>query len=223
MLSGTLSMRDILFRRPGQQAEISAARCLPAFDQLQPRARQYAADSQTQSLDFRGKLVRTDGMRQKGFDEFDKDPNIRRSAYRFLHAPDDKGLVTLDIDFDEIDRQPIRQEFVDRDHIELDRALCLTPLPNIGHRRAAEEFRQVMKGSAPGTLADQSVDCDYIRVMRQPVRVQSSLQQVESVRVRLERIEAAVIPHPRGRNRSVESEICADVENHRLGLQKTSE
>jgi hypothetical protein len=150
-------------------------------------------------------------MRQKGFDEFDKDPNIRRSAYSFLHAPDDKGLVTLDIDFDEIDCQPRRQEFVDRDHIELDRALCLTPLPDIGHRRAAKEFRQVVKGSTPGILADQRVDCGDVRAMRQPVRVQSAVQQVESVRVRLERIEEAVIPHPRGRSCGVESEICADV------------
>src|ERR1700730_172822 len=56
-------------------------------------------------------------MRQKGFDEFDKDPNIRGSAYSFLHAPDDKGLVTLDIDFDEIDCQPRRPESVDRDRL----------------------------------------------------------------------------------------------------------
>ena len=150
-------------------------------------------------------------MRQKGFDEFDKDPNIRRTAYSFLHAPDDQGFVTLDIDFDQIDRQSSRQKFVDRDHVEFDRALCLTPLPNIRHRCAAEEFRQVMKGAAPGTLADQSVDRGYIWAMRQPVRVQGSLQQFESVRVRLERIEEAVIPHPRGRNCGVESEICADV------------
>src|SRR5258708_16543676 len=113
-------------------------------------------------------------MRQKGFDEFDKDPNIRRSAYSFLHAPDDKGFVTFDIDFDEIDRQPSRQEFVDRDHIELDRALCLTPLPNIGHCRAAKEFRQAMKWSASGTCADQTAACGYIRLMRQPVRAKSS-------------------------------------------------
>src|SRR5260370_30633556 len=79
-----------------------------------------------------------------------------------------------------------------------------------------------MKGSAPGSFANQSVDRGYIRLMRQPVRVKSSLQQVESVRVRLERIEAPVILHPRGRNRSVESEICTDVENHRATLQKTS-
>src|SRR5438270_3135945 len=134
-------------------------------------------------------------MRQKGFDEFDKDPNIRRTANSFLHAPDDEGLVTLDIDFDEIDRQPSRQKFVDRDHVEFDRALCLTPLSNIRHRRAAEEFRQVMKRSAPGTLADQSVDRGYIWAMRQPVRVQSAFQQIESVRVRLKSIEVAVIPH----------------------------
>src|SRR5205823_5953421 len=122
-------------------------------------------------LDFRGKLVRTDGMHQKGFDEFDKDPNIRRSPYSFLHAPDDKRLVTFDIDFDEIDGQPIRQEFVDRYHIELDRALCFTPVPNVGHRRAAEEFRQVMEGPAPGTLPHQSIDGSYIRAVRQPVRI----------------------------------------------------
>ena len=32
-----------------------------------------------------------------------------------------------------------------------------------------------------------------------------------------------MIPHPRGRSRSVESKICTDVENHRVRLQKTSE
>src|SRR5207237_8327492 len=121
-----------------------------------------------------------------------KDPNIRRTAYSLLHAPDDQGFVTLDIDFDQIDRQSSRQKFVDRDHVEFDRALCLTPLPNIRHRRAAEEFRQVMKGSAPRTLADQRVDRGYIWSMRQTVRLHGSLQRFACVHVCLERIEAPV-------------------------------
>src|SRR5260370_7996054 len=82
-----------------------------------------------------------------------------------------------------------------------------------------------MKGSASGTCADQSVDCGYVRLIRQPVRVKSSLQQVESVRVRLERKEAAVILHPRGRNRS--EEHTSELQSHlnlvcRLLLEKTN-
>ena len=38
---------DILFRRPGEQAEIGAAQCLPVLDQLKPEPWQHSAYSET--------------------------------------------------------------------------------------------------------------------------------------------------------------------------------
>jgi len=67
-------VRDILFRRPGEQAEIGAARGVTALDQLEPRPRQYSTDPQAQSLDFGGEPAGIHGIRQEGFDELDKDP-----------------------------------------------------------------------------------------------------------------------------------------------------
>jgi len=126
-------MSHILFGSPREQAEIGATQSFSTPDQLKSESRQDPADSQTQAADFFDKPVGTHRVFQKRFDEFEKDPDIRRSSYRLAHAPYHEGLVTLNVDLDQINGQVFGEQTVDRDHIELDRTFCRAPLTGVGH------------------------------------------------------------------------------------------
>src|SRR5271165_1227413 len=99
------------------------AQRLAGLDQLEPRSWQHPAYPETQIGDLLAKFLCADRVQQEGFDKFEKDSDVRRSAYRFLHSSDDKGFVSLDIDLDQIDGEAVGQIVIDRDHVEFDRML----------------------------------------------------------------------------------------------------
>jgi hypothetical protein len=93
-------------------------------------------------------------------------------------------------------------------------------VPDIGHRRTAKKSRQIVKLPRSGLVGYQGIDRDDIRVQCKPIGVERPFQQLESMGVCLESINAAVLLDESGRDRRVEPEIRTMSRTTELGCRK---
>src|SRR5690349_3731960 len=76
-IGGAAGTGHILFGCAGQETEIGAAQWAPGLGKLEARSGQDPANGETKALYLLGEAVGSERFRQKGFDKFEEDPDLR--------------------------------------------------------------------------------------------------------------------------------------------------